>query len=100
MIFDTARFYRKNKEGPPIKGGLAFLALFRTDVNRSELSAVLGIGFGIKADLLAFVQGFETLGHDCGEMYENIAAAVVVGDKSESLFIVEPLDCTFHKAPP
>ena len=47
-----------------------------------------------EADLLAFFQRFETAGLDGGEVCKHILAAVIGGDKAETLGVAEPLDST------
>ena len=66
----------------------------RNHVNCSQLCAVLGIGLGIKSNLLTLVERSESLGLNCGEMYENVIAAVIVGDEAVALLCIEPLYCT------
>jgi len=48
----------------------------------------------VKADLLAFVEGFETAGLNGAEMHENIISALLF-DEAEALAFVEPLYFTF-----
>ena len=44
-----------------------------------------------EADLLALFEGFETVHLDCGEMREQILAAIVGRDEAVALRVVEPL---------
>jgi len=67
----------------------------RTNVDCSQLCAVLRIGLGVKRDLLTLGERFEALGLDCREMNEHIVAALFVGNKAVAFFCVEPLHCTF-----
>lgn len=53
---------------------------------RAVLDAVL--------NTLAFSQGFETVGGDCGEVYEYIFAAVVLLNETKTFAFVEPLHLT------
>ena len=47
-----------------------------------------------EADLLALFQGLEALHRDSREMSEQIFAAIIGSDKTETLGIIEPLDGT------
>ena len=47
-----------------------------------------------KADLLAFFERLETAHVDCGKMCEQILAAIVGGNKSKTLCVVEPFNST------
>src|SRR5713101_9633749 len=49
---------------------------------------------GVVGHLVVLLQAFEARSLDCGEVNEQILAAVVRRDESEALGIVEPLDCT------
>ena len=68
------------------------MKLLADHVDSAELAGILGIGLGVVGDLLALSQGTEALGLDGGEVDEHVAAAVVVGDEAEALFVVEPFD--------
>src|SRR5512143_2739773 len=63
----------------------------RADVRRLQ---TLGARGDVEADALAFLQRLEPLLLDCGEVGEEILAAVFGSDESEALGVVEPLDCT------
>jgi hypothetical protein len=67
-------------------------ALEGTYVNSSELSRVLGIGLGLELYLLTLGQILEALAEDSGEVYENIVAAIVIGNEAVALSGVEPLN--------
>ena len=45
------------------------------------------------ADPLAFLRAAEARGVDGGKMHEHVGAAVLGGDETEALGIVEPLHC-------
>lgn len=70
------------------------------DINGAKFSAVLGIGFRLKCDLLPFFQRAETIRLNCGEMYENIVSALVIGNESVSFAVVEPFNSSVHDIPP
>ena len=70
------------------------MKLLADHVDSAELAGILGIGLGVVGDLLALGQGTEALGLDGGEVDEHVAAAVIVGDEAEALFVVEPFDST------
>src|SRR4029077_19257184 len=57
-----------------------------------------GAGCYLKLDSLTFVQGLIAVGLNCGEMHENILAALAL-DKSITFAGVKPLHCSlfFHK---
>ena len=59
------------------------------------LCAVLGIGLGVKSYLLTLGQGLEALYLNGGEVYENVVATLVIGNKAVALLSVEPLYRTF-----
>ena len=50
----------------------------------------------LEFDLLMFVERFETLGRNAGEMYENFLSALL-GNESVAFFAIEPFYSTFHK---
>jgi hypothetical protein len=54
----------------------------------------LGAGRDVETDALAFLQGLETLPLNRREMYEEILATTIGGNKAEALRIVEPLHGT------
>ena len=84
--------------GFPGTGGLiAYLFSVRlelADVYCTELLAVLRILLGIEGNLLALFKSLEALAYDCGEVYENVVAAVVVGNESIAFLRIKPLNCT------
>jgi hypothetical protein len=43
---------------------------------------------------LTFFEGLETVHVDCGEMREQVLAAVIWSDEAKTLGIIEPLNCT------
>ena len=65
-----------------------------SDIDSAELAIVLGIRLCFEGDLLAFLQFLEAITQDRGEVDEDIAAAVIVGDEAVALFRVEPFDST------
>ena len=67
----------------------------QANVDCSELCAVLGIGLGVKSNLLTLGQGLKALNLNGGEVYEYIVATLVIGNKAVALLSVEPLNCTF-----
>ena len=66
------------------------------DVHSAEFVRIAGIGLDIIGYLLAFVQRLEAIANDRGEVHEYIVAALVIGDKTEALFRVEPFYCSLH----
>lgn len=53
----------------------------------------------VKLDFLTFFQGLEAVHLDCGEVSEQIFAAVIRSDKAKAFGIIEPLDSTCcHKS--
>src|SRR5512139_1779389 len=54
----------------------------------------LGPARNIELDLLAFLQGLEAFHLDRRMMAEDILAAIILGDETKPLRIVEPLYCT------
>ena len=71
---------------------LLSIELLADYVDSAEFAGILGIGLGVIGDLLALGQSTEALGLDGGEVDEHVAAAVIVGDEAEALFVVEPFD--------
>ena len=45
-------------------------------------------------NFLTFFEGLETVHVDCGEVREQIFAAVIWGDEAKTFGIIEPLNCT------
>src|ERR671926_403844 len=85
--------------GAPIKkpGSRPVVQLIRSgsddlDVARLLLAFVAGGDF--EAHLLAFLQRLESRHVDRREMREEIFAAAVRSNKTETFRIIEPLDCT------
>ena len=86
---------KRSKKIPPRElhgAGFFVVQLLSDDVDGAELAGILGIGLGVIGHLLALGQGTEALGLDGGEVDEHVAAAVIVGDEAEALFVVEPFD--------
>src|SRR4030067_2909027 len=48
----------------------------------------------VEGDLLAFFERFETAHVDCGKVREQIFAAIIGSDKTKTLCVVEPFNCT------
>lgn len=63
-------------------------------VNSAKLLAVLRILLCIESNLLALFKSLEAFAYDCGEVYEYVVAAVIVGDESVAFLRIEPLNCT------
>ena len=63
-------------------------------VNSAKLLAVLRILLCVESNLLALFKSLEAVAYDCGEVYEYVVAAVVVGDESVAFLRIEPLNCT------
>lgn len=63
-----------------------------TNVDSAQLIGVLGIGLGLKLNLLALGEVLEALDLDGREVNENVVAAVVVGNKAIALTGVEPFN--------
>ena len=74
-------------------GALAQVKLLSHHIDGAKLARILGIGLGVVSDLLTLGQSAETLGLDSGEVDEHVAAAIIVGDEAEALFVVKPFDC-------
>jgi hypothetical protein len=70
------------------------MALGNTHIDRVDLLAVLGVSLRIERNLLAFRQRLETVALDGREMHEHILTTVVIGDKSETLILIEPFHST------
>lgn len=67
----------KNSGGLDVGSLLAFRALRDFELN-----------------FLTFFEGLETVHVDCGEVCEQIFAAVIWGDEAKTFGIIEPLNCT------
>lgn len=61
----------------------------------------LGALGNIELYLISFIEGFETVFFNGGEMYEDISS-VISGDKPITLLLVEPFHTTFghYNSPP
>jgi hypothetical protein len=79
-------------------GGAAFRAFYRlkNQSRRLDVGGLLALGAlcHFKADLLAFFEGLEAVHVDCGKMREQIIAAIIGSDKTKTLRIVKPFNCT------
>lgn len=62
----------------------------------TKLTAVLGIGLSFKRHLLPFLQSAETFRLNCREVYKNIVATFVIGQKTITLAVVEPFNSSVH----
>lgn len=70
--------------------------LFIRCLGALDVGSLLALGalHDIEGHFLTFLQGLETIHVDGGEMREKIFAAIIRGDKTETLGIIEPLDST------
>src|SRR5690606_16844014 len=73
---------------PVTRPGVTSVALFRADVGGLVALGASGL---VVRDLLVVRQGFEAAALYGREMGEKILAAVIRGDESEALGVVEPL---------
>jgi hypothetical protein len=79
-------------------GAFAFLAkLILTFADVSCLQAFRAVD-NIKGYCLTFSEGFEAFADDCGEVYENIFAILLL-DETKTLRIIEPLDFSLCHLP-
>src|SRR5205823_6950868 len=74
----------------------AFLTVLPRELDRLDVARLLALrALGhFEADLLAFLQGLESRHVDRREVSEQIFAAAVRCNETETLGVVEPLDCT------
>ena len=66
------------------------------DVYSTKLTAVLGIGLRFKRDFLPFLQSAEALHLNLRVMHEDVLTALVIGNKSVTFSVAEPLNCSIH----
>src|SRR5688572_12031756 len=79
-------------EKPGMRPALSWWCLDRLDVVGARLAVVAGADF--ERNLLAFLQRLEPVHVDRRKMREEIFAAAIGSDESETFCIIEPLDCT------
>jgi hypothetical protein len=62
-------------------------------LGRLDVGRLLAFGTGghFKRDALVFLQGFEAVGFDFGEVREEVFAAAIGRDKTKTLGVIEPL---------
>ncbi len=72
------------------------LLRYGNHVDRTKLSAILGIGFCFKCDFLPLFQSAEALRLNGGEMHKNVVATFVIGNESISFSVIEPFNCSVH----
>jgi hypothetical protein len=84
---------RGTKKTPACRG---FLQAGLRGLDRLDVGSLLAFGAGghFKADALVFLQGLESAGSDLGEVCEEIFAAAIRSNESETLGVVEPLYST------
>ena len=68
-----------------------FLYLLRLYINSAKFFRIFGIGFDFKRNFLTFFQSSVPFRNDCGEMYEYVIAAFVVGNKTIPLFCIKQI---------
>ena len=64
------------------------------ELNHVGCRGSLGAVDNVEGYPCAFLQGFESLGLNCGMMYEYILAAVLL-NKAKPLLIIKPFYCAF-----
>jgi hypothetical protein len=78
---------------------LVAAAIVRDENNPSDYLDVgslpaLGTLRYLKADFLPFLEGFETVYVNRGEVREQVISPIVGSDKTKAFFVVEPFNCT------
>ena len=65
-------------------------------LRRLNIGSLLALGtlYHVKRDFLAFFKGLETAHINCGKMCEQVFAAIIRSDKTETFCIVKPFNCT------
>ncbi len=89
----------RQKKTPRLRG--FFTSHLTRESGRLNVGSLLAFGALRDFELyfLTFFKGFETIHLDRGEMCEQIFSPVIRRDESETLGVVEPLDCTCcHKS--
>ena len=96
---------RRKRKSPGKKKprGTGFLVLLLIVLRLGGLNVGCLLAFRALRDfernLLTFFEGLEAVHLDCGEVSEQIFAAVIRSDKSEAFGVIEPLDGTCcHKS--
>jgi hypothetical protein len=56
----------------------------------------LAIGNNVERDLLSLIEAVHAGAFDCADMHEDIFAAVLGSNESETFLAVKPLDCSLH----
>ncbi len=52
----------------------------------------------LELDLLSFLEGSETFAGDVRVVYEQIIATAIGSDEAKTLFVIEPLYCTYSQS--
>ena len=79
------------KKTPPERGFVHRACLGSLDVG--SLLAFRALR-DFELNFLTFFEGLETVHVDCGEVREQIFAAVIWSDEAKAFGIIEPLNCT------
>ena len=64
------------------------------NVYSTKFLAVLRILLCLEGNFLTLFKSLVAFTYDCGEVYENIIATVVVGNEAIAFLCIEPLNCT------
>ena len=98
---ETNKRYKKERAESNCFLPVLFRTLYRAaalcyncNIGSADLAAVLRIAFGVESNLLAFLQGLESVSIDSGEMYEHLFAGCIICDETITLLCVEPFYCT------
>jgi hypothetical protein len=83
---------RQAKKNPVIGRGFSDIC----DLSSLDVGSLLAFRAlrDFELNFLTFFEGLETVHVDCGEVREQIFAAVIWSDEAKTFGIIEPLNCT------
>jgi len=89
---DTCQVIRRTKKNPPEAGFLS--AAERSGTPNIRCLLALRTLRNVEGNLLALFEGLESAHGNRGKMREKIFAAIIRCNKTKTLGVVEPLNCT------
>lgn len=88
---------RVNREGrdekKPRRSGVFYIWSCLSSLDVGSLLAFRALR-DFELNFLTFFEGLETVHVDCGEVREQVLAAVIWSDEAKTFGIIEPLNCT------
>ena len=91
----NSRHKKTRRHRARLFSGVPLFLRYGYNVDSTKLTAVFGIGLGFESNLLPFFQRTESFRLNCGEMHEYVVSALVGGNETVSLTVVEPSNVLF-----